>query len=37
MTVRAAGDVDVKHGDKVYLSPDLAQLHKFDDEGLRIT
>ncbi len=36
MTVRAAGDVAVKHGDTVYLSPDKSQIHKFDDAGLRI-
>ena len=36
MTVRAAGDVDVKHGDTVYLTPNEALLHKFDDKGLRI-
>ena len=36
MTVRAAGDVAVKHGDTVYLTPDKTQIHKFDDAGLRI-
>ncbi|MEP2531418.1 ABC transporter ATP-binding protein [Shimia sp.] len=36
MTVRAAGDIDVKHGDIVYLTPDATQIHKFDDKGLRI-
>ena len=36
MTVRAAGDVAVKHGDTVYLTPDATQIHKFDDQGLRI-
>ncbi|MEM8655795.1 MAG: ABC transporter ATP-binding protein [Pseudomonadota bacterium] len=36
MTVRAAGNVDVSHGDTVYLTPDEALIHKFDDKGLRI-
>ena len=36
MTVRAAGDVAVKHGDTVYLTPNDSLLHKFDDKGLRI-
>jgi len=36
MTVRAAGDVMVNHGDTVYLTPDAQQIHKFDDDGLRI-
>jgi multiple sugar transport system ATP-binding protein len=37
LTVRAAGDVAVKHGDTVYLIPDPKLIHKFDDEGLRIS
>ncbi len=36
MTVRAAGNVDVKHGDTIHLTPDIAQIHKFDSQGLRI-
>ena len=36
MTVRAAGDVTFDHGDPIYLTPDLTQLHKFDDKGLRM-
>ena len=36
MTVRAAGNVDVKHGDAIHLTPDIAQIHKFDSQGLRI-
>ncbi|WP_299684417.1 ABC transporter ATP-binding protein [uncultured Tateyamaria sp.] len=36
MTVRAAGEFSVSHGDTVYLTPNLALLHKFDDKGLRI-
>ncbi|MEM1037961.1 MAG: ABC transporter ATP-binding protein [Pseudomonadota bacterium] len=36
MTVRAAGDIAVQHGDTVYLTPDREQIHRFDDQGLRI-
>ncbi|MEL6735484.1 MAG: ABC transporter ATP-binding protein [Pseudomonadota bacterium] len=36
MTVRAAGDIAVQHGDTVYLTPDSDQIHKFDGQGLRI-
>ena len=36
MTVRAAGGFSVSHGDTVYLTPNEALLHKFDDKGLRI-
>lgn len=35
VTVRITGDIAVKHGDTIYLSPDMTQLHKFDAEGLR--
>ena len=37
MTVRAGGDVAVKHGDTVYLTPNTRLIHKFDDNGLRIS
>lgn len=37
MTVRASGDVAVKHGDTVYLTPDPKLIQKFDDNGLRIS
>jgi len=30
ITVRAGGEVDFHYGDKIYLSPDPAQIHKFD-------
>lgn len=36
MTVRASGDVAVTHGDTVYLTPQLHQIHKFDEAGQRI-
>ncbi|MEP3279625.1 MAG: TOBE domain-containing protein, partial [Stappiaceae bacterium] len=37
MTVRAGGEVDVHHGDTVYLTPNPSQIHKFDVQGLRIS
>jgi len=36
ITVRAAGEVDFKHGDTIYLTPRADQIHKFDAKGLRI-
>ncbi|SEW32106.1 sorbitol ABC transporter ATP-binding protein/mannitol ABC transporter ATP-binding protein [Cognatiyoonia koreensis] len=36
MTVRASGEVSVRHGDSVFVTPDEAQIHKFDTQGLRI-
>jgi len=37
MTVRASGDVAVKHGDTVYLTPKADQIHKFGTDGLRMS
>nr|MDJ0639813.1 TOBE domain-containing protein [Paracoccaceae bacterium] len=37
MTVRAPGDVAVKHGDPVFLTPNETHIHKFDAQGLRIS
>ncbi len=37
LTVRAGGEVSVTYGGAIYLMPDTAQLHKFDDQGLRIS
>ncbi len=37
VTVRVTGDVDVKYGDTIYLTPDTDQLHRFDAGGLRIS
>jgi multiple sugar transport system ATP-binding protein len=34
--VRVGGEVDLHYGDKVWLSPDPAHLHRFDAEGLRM-
>ncbi|MEO1293921.1 MAG: ABC transporter ATP-binding protein [Pseudomonadota bacterium] len=36
ITVRAGGEVDIHHGDKIFLTPDTTHLHRFDDQGLRI-
>jgi len=36
LTVRASGEVDLSYGGKVFLTPDLAHLHRFDDRGLRL-
>jgi len=36
LTVRASGEVALYYGDTIYLTPDLAHLHRFDAEGLRI-
>ena len=35
-TVRITGDIAVRHGDTVYLTPQAEQIHKFDTDGLRI-
>ena len=36
VTVRIAGDVSVKHGDTIYLTPQMDKIHKFDEQGLRV-
>jgi multiple sugar transport system ATP-binding protein len=36
ITVRAPGETDIRFGDQVYLTPDAARIHKFDDRGLAI-
>ena len=36
ITVRITGDIQVKHGDTIYLTPDAEQIHRFDEQGLRI-
>ena len=33
MTVRAEGDIQVDHGDQVWLTPDATKLHRFDQDG----
>ena len=37
ITVRAPGEVGMRHGDRVGLSPRTDQFHRFDDKGLRIS
>jgi multiple sugar transport system ATP-binding protein len=37
ITVRAPGEVSMRHGDRVGLSPRTDQIHRFDDKGLRIS
>ena len=36
LTVRAGGEVGYVYGDRVFLTPDPAHLHRFDEKGLRI-
>ncbi|TRD17839.1 ABC transporter ATP-binding protein [Palleronia caenipelagi] len=36
VTVRINGDIQVSHGDDIYLTPQLDKLHKFGADGLRI-
>lgn len=37
MTVRVTGDFQAKHGDVIYLTPNMDRLHRFDADGMRIT
>lgn len=36
LTVRAVGDVALRHGDTIHLAPRVAEIHRFDDQGLRL-
>ncbi|RYH04265.1 ABC transporter ATP-binding protein [Salipiger sp. IMCC34102] len=36
VTVRAPGDVGLRHGDTIHLEPQAQNIHRFDDQGLRI-
>lgn len=36
ITVRAGGEVNLHHGDTVWLTPEADKIHRFDREGLRI-
>ena len=36
MTVRAGGEVGLRHGDTIHLEPQMQHLHRFDAQGLRI-
>ena len=37
VTVRINGDIQAKHGDAIYLTPQMDKLHKFDAQGLRVS
>ena len=37
LTVRAGGEVDLHYGDAIHLTPNPEQIHKFDQQGLRMT
>ncbi|MFD2741124.1 ABC transporter ATP-binding protein [Sulfitobacter aestuarii] len=36
LTVRALGEVTLRHGDTIHLSPRAEQIHRFNAQGLRI-
>jgi multiple sugar transport system ATP-binding protein len=36
LTVRADGEISVKHGDTVFLTPDPTKLHRFSEDGRAI-
>ena len=36
ITVRTGGEVELRHGDDVFLTPNPGKTHKFDASGLRI-
>ena len=36
LTVRAPGEVNLRHGDTIYMTPNTDAIHKFDSEGLRV-
>lgn len=36
LTVRAIGDVNLRHGDTIHLKPRTPEFHRFDEQGLRI-
>jgi multiple sugar transport system ATP-binding protein len=36
ITVRAPGEVNFNHGDRIHLTPRADQIHRFDAQGLRI-
>ena len=35
ITVRAGGEVAIRHGDRIFLTPRAEAIHKFGDDGLR--
>ena len=36
LTVRVSGEIDLRYGSRVFVTPDRANLHRFDADGLRI-
>ncbi|WP_353472393.1 ABC transporter ATP-binding protein [Salipiger sp. H15] len=36
LTVRVDGEMAVRHGDRIFLTPDESKLHRFDKQGLRL-
>jgi len=34
MTARADGEVDLRHGEAVFLTPNVARIHRFDEQGI---
>jgi multiple sugar transport system ATP-binding protein len=36
MTVRVDGELSVRHGDRIFLTPQADKLHRFDAQGLRV-
>ena len=36
ITVRSIGDVSLRHGDTIHLTPRMDEIHRFDADGLRI-
>ena len=36
ITVRSGGEVDMHHGDTIYLTPSDGHIHRFDSQGLRM-
>jgi len=36
VTVRINGDIAVRHGDVIYLTPQEGRIHRFDADGLRV-
>ncbi|SEN53137.1 sorbitol ABC transporter ATP-binding protein /mannitol ABC transporter ATP-binding protein [Pseudorhodobacter antarcticus] len=35
MTVRVGGEMNVRHGDTIWMTPDMTHLHRFGADGLR--
>ncbi|POF28388.1 ABC transporter ATP-binding protein [Roseibium marinum] len=36
ITVRSSGEISARHGDNIYLTPDVSKIHRFDNQDLRI-